>query len=89
MKPDHERLTSAESTRLLSMTYERAAADLAERIEALATALHVTGVPPERSGELLAAAAGAAARALMLHSLLDEPAGPESGRAAPNLRIAA
>jgi hypothetical protein len=58
------------------MTYEHAAATLIERIEALATALHVAGVPPERSAELLAAAATAAARALTLHVLLDEPAEP-------------
>lgn len=72
------------------MTYEHAAAELTERIEALATALHLTRVPAERSAELLAAAAAAAGRALALHALLDEPApAVESGRAAPILPIAA
>jgi hypothetical protein len=58
------------------MTYESAAAALTERIEALASALHAAGVPPERSAELIAAAANAAARALTLHALLDQPSRP-------------
>jgi len=59
------------------MTYEGAATTLTERIEALATALHAAGVPPERSADLIAAATTAAARALKLHSLLDEPSRPQ------------
>ncbi len=58
------------------MTFDNAATVLAERIEALAIALRVAGVPPERSADLLAAAATAAMRALTLHALLDEPAAP-------------
>ena len=72
------------------MTYEHAATVLTERIEAVATALHVAGVPPERSAELLAAASAAATRALSLHALLDEGPGPPRPAAAdPQLPAAA
>jgi hypothetical protein len=50
---------------------ESAAAVLTERIDALAAALRVAGVPPERSAGLLANAAAATMSAVVLEALLE------------------
>ena len=58
------------------MAHDSAAAALAERIDALAAALHDAGVPPERSVALLADAAAATMSALLLQALLEPQAPP-------------
>jgi hypothetical protein len=54
------------------MAAESTARNVAQRVDALAEALRVAGVSPERSAGLLAAAATAAMNAVMLDALLED-----------------
>jgi non-ribosomal peptide synthetase component F len=54
------------------MASDRTARNVAERVDALATALRAAGVSPEHSAGLLASAATAAMNAVMLDALLEE-----------------
>jgi len=56
------------------MAAESTARNVADRVDALAAALRNAGIPPERSANLLAAAATAAMNAVMLDALLEESA---------------
>lgn len=56
------------------MAVESTAVALTERIDALAAALRAAGVSQEQSASLLASAASATMRALMLDALLEERA---------------
>ena len=58
------------------MAHDSAAAALADRIDALAAALHDAGIPPERSARLLADAAAATMSAVVLEAMLEPPAPP-------------
>ncbi len=68
---------------------QRRAVDLAGRVDALAKALHASGVPAETSAQLLEQASAAVLQALSLELLLDAPRmrdespGPETGLRAP------
>jgi hypothetical protein len=63
------------------MAVESTAITLAERIDALATALRAAGVSQEQAASLLASAATASMHALMLDALLDDR--PSAAGAAP------
>jgi non-ribosomal peptide synthetase component F len=68
------------------MRPEATAFTVADRVDALAHALRGAGVSPEQSAGLLASAARAAMHAVMLDSLLHEPAPvPAPGGAAGRL----
>jgi hypothetical protein len=60
------------------MPAESTAVVLTERIDALAAALREAGVSPERSADLLAAAAAATMHAVALDALLDNTPQPRA-----------
>jgi len=55
---------------------QRRADRLAARVEALAQALHASGVPEEASARLLSKASAAVLQALRLELLVEQPARP-------------
>jgi hypothetical protein len=58
------------------MRPESTALNVADRIDALASALRKAGVPAEQSAKLMSSAASAAMHAVMLDAILSEPAAP-------------
>jgi hypothetical protein len=76
------------------MAADSTARNVAQRVDALAVALHAAGVPPERSAALLASAATAAMNAVMLDALVEENLAlavpvTEAGRVEQPIRLAA
>jgi hypothetical protein len=64
------------------MASDSTARNLADRVDALASALRDAGVSPEQSAALLAAAARATMSAVVLDALLEERPRPAAGAGA-------